>query len=195
MPTKKGAAQPTRSARANARAAPTGTTGSSSSPAVARASAKARQHSAGHPPSHPTGTDAGDPQGGNHGTADSGAGDPLSVGFLIGLLAGEGHFGGDGRQPHVTLRMHVRHEATFRWLERVFPGGRLYGPYTHGGRSYFQWMARGPYLREHLAPLVHQHRHLLDDYVAARFDTMCHRYTIDLGAVRIPETTQTGRPS
>jgi hypothetical protein len=103
----------------------------------------------------------------------------LSVGFLIGLLAGEGHFGGDGRQPHVTLRMHVRHEATFRWLERSFPGGRLYGPYTHGGRSYFQWMARGAYLREHLAPLIHRHRHLLDDYVAARFDTMCLRYAID----------------
>lgn len=107
------------------------------------------------------------------------AGDLLSVGFLIGLLAGEGHFGGDGRQPHVTLRMHVRHEATFRWLERSFPGGRLYGPYTHGGRSYFQWMARGAYLREHLAPLIHRHRHLLDDYVAARFDTMCLRYAID----------------
>jgi hypothetical protein len=78
--------------------------------------------------------------------------------------------------------MHVRHEAMFRWLEQAFPGGRLYGPYTHGGRSYFQWMARGAYLREHLAPLIHRHRHLLDDYVADRFDTMCHRYAIDLDA-------------
>ena len=107
--------------------------------------------------------------------------DPVSVGFFIGLLVGEGHFGGDGRQPQVTLRMHVRHEATFRWLERTFPGARLYGPYHHGGRSYFQWMARGAYLREHLAPLIHRHRHLLDDYVAGRFDTMCHRYTIEPG--------------
>jgi hypothetical protein len=113
----------------------------------------------------------------------AGADDLLSAGFLIGLLAGEGHFGGDGRQPHVTLRMHVRHEAMFHWLEQAFPGGRLYGPYTHGGRSYFQWMARGAYLREHLAPLIHRHRHLLDDYVADRFDTMCRRYTIDPGAV------------
>jgi len=126
---------------------------------------------------------SGDPGVSNPGVGDPGRGDLLSVGFLIGLLAGEGHFGGDGRQPQVTLRMHIRHEATFRWLERVFPGGRLYGPYTHGGRSYFQWMARGAYLREHLAPLIHQHRHLLDDYVAARFDTMCRRYTINLDAV------------
>jgi hypothetical protein len=78
----------------------------------------------------------------------------FEAGFLVGLLAGEGHFGGDGRQPHVTLRMHVRHEAIFRWLERTFPGGRLYGPYHHGGRNYFQWMARGPFLRDELAPLL-----------------------------------------
>ena len=29
-------------------------------------------------------------------------GGDLSVGFLLGLLVGEGHFGGDGRQPQVT---------------------------------------------------------------------------------------------
>jgi hypothetical protein len=75
-------------------------------------------------------------------------------GFLVGLLVGEGHFGGDGRQPHVTLRMHVRHEDIFRWLERTFPGGRVYGPYNHGGRCYLQWMARGPFLRDELAPLL-----------------------------------------
>jgi len=68
--------------------------------------------------------------------------DDFSVGFLLGVLAGEGHFGGDGRQPHVTLRMHVRHEKLFRWLQSTFPETRLYGPYNHGGRSYFQWMAR-----------------------------------------------------
>jgi hypothetical protein len=106
--------------------------------------------------------------------------DPLAAGFLIGLLVGEGHFGGDGRQPQVTLRMHTRHEETFRWLEHSFPGGRLYGPYHHGGRSYFQWMARGAYLREHIAPLIHRHRRLLDDHVAARFDAMCQRYAISL---------------
>ena len=75
-------------------------------------------------------------------------------GFLVGILAGEGHFGGDGKQPQVVLRMHTRHESLFRWLERCFPGGRLYGPYTHGGRSYYQWMARGQFLRETLLPIL-----------------------------------------
>jgi hypothetical protein len=78
----------------------------------------------------------------------------FDVGFLVGLLVGEGHFGGDGRQPQVTLRMHVRHEAIFRWLEQTFPGGRVYGPYNHDGRQYLQWMARGPFLRDELVPLL-----------------------------------------
>ncbi len=50
--------------------------------------------------------------------------------------------------------MHARHEPLFRWIERRFPGGRLYGPYHHGGRHYFQWMARGAYLREVLLPIL-----------------------------------------
>jgi hypothetical protein len=81
----------------------------------------------------------------------------FEAGFLVGLLVGEGHFGGDGRQPQVTLRMHVRHESIFRWLERTFPGGHLYGPYNHGGRHYLQWMARGSFLRDELVPLLDRH--------------------------------------
>jgi hypothetical protein len=74
-------------------------------------------------------------------------------GVLVGLLLGEGHFGGDGRQPQVTLRMHVRHERIFRWLVATV-GGRLYGPYDHSGRRYYQWMARGSDLRDRLIPLL-----------------------------------------
>ena len=106
--------------------------------------------------------------------------DEFSLGFLIGLLAGEGHFGGDGRQPQITLRMHTRHEKMFRWLERTIPQGKLYGPYHHGGRSYFQWMVRGSYLRESLAPLIAGRMDILDDHVRARFLEMCSRYAIEL---------------
>jgi hypothetical protein len=106
--------------------------------------------------------------------------DEFSQGFLIGLLVGEGHFGGDGRQPQITLRMHTKHEKLFRWLERTVPEGKLYGPYHHGGRSYFQWMVRGSYLRETLVPLLAARADWLDDHVHARFRDMCERYRIPL---------------
>ena len=101
----------------------------------------------------------------------------FDVGFLIGLLVGEGHFGGDGRQPQITLRMHTDHEAVFQWLVDRFPGGRLYGPYHHSGRSYYQWMARGPYLRDVLVPLVGAHlTPAHSERVYERFQAMLVRY-------------------
>jgi hypothetical protein len=101
----------------------------------------------------------------------------LDAGFFVGLMVGEGHFGGDARQPQITLRMHTDHAAVFAWLMERFPGGRLYGPYAHSGRRYFQWMARGPYLRDEIVPL-------LDRYFTAahsgrahvRYERMKERY-------------------
>lgn len=98
-------------------------------------------------------------------------------GVLIGLLVGEGSFGGDGKQPQVTLRMHTRHEALFQWLLERFPNTRLYGPYAHGGRSYYQWMARGRTLVEDLLPLLEAHVHPeLDRHAAERLEEMRTRY-------------------
>lgn len=102
-------------------------------------------------------------------------------GLLTGILIGEGHFGGDGRQAHVTLRMHERHETLFRWIERTFPGGRLYGPYDHGGRRYYQWMARGHFLREVLVPILRRRiGPELDQYADERFRSMLDRYARQL---------------
>src|SRR5256714_12711047 len=82
---------------------------------------------------------------------------PLEEGLIVGLLIGDGHFGGDGRKPHVTLRLHDRHETLLRWLEARVPGSRLYGPYDHGNRHYFQWMVGGPALVEGLLPVRERH--------------------------------------
>ncbi len=103
----------------------------------------------------------------------------FAAGFLVGILVGEGHFGGDGRQPQVTLRMHTDHAQLFRWIERTFPGGRLYGPYCHGGRNYFQWMARGAFLREELLPLLNRRlTQELDEKSFKRFLAMKERYDL-----------------
>jgi hypothetical protein len=101
----------------------------------------------------------------------------LDQGVIVGLLVGQGSFGGDGRQPHVTLKMHIRHEALLRWLESRVPGSRLYGPYDHGGRRYFQWMARGPALVEQLLPILEAHiTPDLDEPAHERLSTMTERY-------------------
>jgi len=104
--------------------------------------------------------------------------DPRDVGFLVGLLVGEGSFGGDGKQPQVTLRMHVRHRDVFLRLVQLVPGSKLYGPYHHGGRHYLQWMTRGAALREYLAPLLLDAIDLMDDYTRGRFVAMCTSYGI-----------------
>lgn len=101
----------------------------------------------------------------------------FDAGFLVGVLVGEGHFGGDGRQPHITLRMHTDHAALFEWLMARFPESRLYGPYDHSGRRYFQWMARSAFLRERLIPLLD--RTLRPEHSGRawrRYQTMKERY-------------------
>ncbi|HEY2942163.1 MAG TPA: hypothetical protein VGN09_06995, partial [Vicinamibacteria bacterium] len=44
---------------------------------------------------------------------------------------------------------------------------------------YYQWMARGEFLRRVLVPLVSDHLPRLDDYAAERFRSMCERYRLE----------------
>lgn len=106
-------------------------------------------------------------------------------GLVVGILIGEGSFGGDGKQPQITVRMHTRHEALFRWLIAAFPRTKLYGPYHHGERSYYQWMARGQALVEDVLPLLEESLGPeLDGHASARFDAMCATYADYIARVR-----------
>lgn len=110
---------------------------------------------------------------------------PFDHGLLIGLLIGQGSLGGDGRQPQIILRLHVRHEAVVRWLSARFPSTKLYGPYHHGDRSYYQWVARGPALVLDVLPwlegvLVPE----LDAHAAERLADMTDRYADYIARVR-----------
>jgi len=113
--------------------------------------------------------------------------DSFSRGFFLGILVGEGHFGGDGRQPQVTVRMHTRHRALFYWLVTAVPGSKLYGPYHHGGRDYYHWTVRGRTLREHLWPLLVEHLGFFDDHVRQRITTMAIRYGLPLEEGRLTQ--------
>ena len=117
---------------------------------------------------------------------------PYEEGVIVGVLLGEGHFGGDGRQPQVTVRMHVRHEALVRWLHERIPRSRLYGPYHHGDRHYFQWMVRGAALTEDLYPLLERHvGPELDGHAHARLASMRERYPRAFAAgSRAPDRSQ-----
>jgi len=104
--------------------------------------------------------------------------DGFELGLLIGVLVGEGSFGGDGRQPSITVRMHTRHEALFHKLEQIVPGSRLYGPYHHSGRSYFQWLVRGPALRSLVPTLDRYLTPAIDEHAFARYQRMKELYRL-----------------
>jgi hypothetical protein len=106
-------------------------------------------------------------------------------GIVCGLLLSQGSFGGDGRQPQITLRMHLRHEVLLRWLVGRFPRTRLYGPYHHGDRSYFQWMARGRALVEDVLPVLEAVvTPELDEPAAARIAEMRAKYANFIARIR-----------
>lgn len=110
---------------------------------------------------------------------------PFERGLVVGVLIGEGSFGGDGKQPQVTVRMHTRHQALFELLVQLFPRTKLYGPYHHGDRSYYQWMARGQALVEDVLPMLEES--LLPEYdahAASRFNEMTTKYADYIARVR-----------
>ena len=111
----------------------------------------------------------------------------LEKGIVIGLLVGQGSFGGDGRSPHVILKMHVRHERLMRWLQERFPRSRLYGPYHHGNRHFFQWVARGPALAVDLMPVLEEAA-ALDGAAAERIGAMRQSYATFIARARERES-------
>src|SRR5579871_5322410 len=115
----------------------------------------------------------------------------FELGVLRGVLIGGGHFGGDRFQPHVTVKLHVRHKPLLDWLLDRCPGARLYGPYEYDRRKFYQLMVRGGALRNRLIPL----RDSLpwpeiDEYTYGRYLAMKARYGI--GAEAGDETAGTG---
>ena len=83
--------------------------------------------------------------------------------------------------------MHVRHEALFHWLVERVPGSRLYGPYHHGGREYYQWMVRGRPLVDGLLPILDAELAPdLDAHAAQRLAEMRARYAAYIARIGGP---------
>jgi hypothetical protein len=115
-------------------------------------------------------------------SGDLSNGDRLSdfeKGLILGLLIGEGHFGGDGKQPQITLKMHVRHERLLRWVHNRVRWTHLYGPYHHSDRHFMQLMMRGRALRSSIGPTLYSLPwESIDDHSYGRFVEMLRKYGI-----------------
>ena len=71
----------------------------------------------------------------------------FDVGYIMGLVVGEGSFTADRRQPYLQVKLHARDPFPLRHLaDRL--GGRVYGPYRHQTRHYYVWLLRGTALRD-----------------------------------------------
>jgi hypothetical protein len=66
----------------------------------------------------------------------------FDAGFICGLVAGEGSFTGDRKQPVLTIKLHEDDPAPLLFVQEKL-GGKIYGPYCHDGRGYYFWRLNG----------------------------------------------------
>ena len=69
----------------------------------------------------------------------------FDIGYIMGLVVGQGSFTADRKQPYLQVKLHVRDPFPLRHLADQL-GGRVYGPYRHQTRHYSPWLLRGPAL-------------------------------------------------
>jgi len=81
--------------------------------------------------------------------------DRFGLGYAMGLIVGEASFTGDRLRPSLEVKLHRRDLEPLEHLQRTL-GGRIFGPYAHGGRNLYAYMLRGGALRDAL-PLLHEH--------------------------------------
>jgi len=108
---------------------------------------------------------------------------PFEIGYVMGLIVGEGSFTADRKQPYLQLKLHARDPFPLRFLaDRL--GGKVYGPYDHGGRNYFIWLLRGPDLRR-AVPLFRDY--LPESWKREQFEGWLERHREFLARDTVPE--------
>lgn len=91
----------------------------------------------------------------------------------MGLIVGEGSFTGDRKQPSLEIRMHRRDVEPLENVQRLL-GGRIFGPYSHGGRNLYVYMLRGRELKFAL-PVIQEH--LPSSWKRVQFEAWRAKYT------------------
>lgn len=103
--------------------------------------------------------------------------DSFDVGFLMGLLVGEGSFTGDRKKAAVQVNMHARHAPLLRHMREKW-GGKVYGPYLHGGRHHVLWTIRGKDLVRLLVVLDDYVHRVPDEKIHSRWRRLKKRYNL-----------------
>ena len=68
--------------------------------------------------------------------------DLFTIGYIMGLVVGEGSFTGDARTPTLSIKLHRDDPQPLVLVNRAL-GGRIYGPYEHTGRRFWLYHLRG----------------------------------------------------
>ena len=82
--------------------------------------------------------------------------DTFNLGYIMGLIVGEGCFTGDKKQPRISVHLHEIDPEPLLLLQSVL-GGRIHGPYhSRDGRHSRFWVLHGIELRATVR-MFHQH--------------------------------------
>jgi len=98
----------------------------------------------------------------------------FELGYVMGLIVGEGSFTGDRHHPALSVKLHQRDPEPLRSLLTAL-GGRIYGPYHHDGRRYLLYFLRGPALRQAIPLFL---AHLPPSWKRSQFLAWAVRYRL-----------------
>ncbi len=73
----------------------------------------------------------------------------FEIGYLTGLVVGEGSFTGDRHQYYLTIKLHESDIQPLLTVKNLL-GGRIYGPYENDGRRFWVYRIRARQIRAHL---------------------------------------------
>lgn len=96
-------------------------------------------------------------------------------GYIIGLIVGGGSFTGDRPACWLQVKLHARDPEPLNLL-KFHLGGRIHGPYHHGGRHYLFYRLDGPALR---AALPFFYENLPTSHKREQFITWAGKWGLD----------------
>jgi hypothetical protein len=73
----------------------------------------------------------------------------FEIGYLMGLVVGEGSFTGDRSQYCLSIKLHESDLQPLLTVQGLL-GGKINGPYEHDGRKFWVYRLRARQIRSHL---------------------------------------------